>query len=155
MAIDNTQGQDFENRSFGAVMKELGNSTKDLIHSELNLLTAEVKSTTQIAAKHIVQMVTFGTLLVLSIFPLMAFLVIGLGELLNDRYWLSSLIVAVVFAAVGGPLAYAAFKKLKNVDFTLPHTKASLNTEIATAQQKIEDLKTAAKGDRHEPHTFH
>ncbi|MFN8790699.1 MAG: phage holin family protein [Bdellovibrionales bacterium] len=155
MSVDNIPRSEVETQSLGSVMKEIGNSAKDLIQSEVSLFKVELKSTAQIAVRHAIQLFMFGLLLVLSVFPMIAFLVIALGRALEDRYWLSSLIVAVVFAGVGGLLAYRAYKKLKDVDFTLPRTKAALNTEISSAQKKFDEVKSAAKGERHESPTIH
>ncbi len=155
MAIDNRTPHEIENQSYGAVMRELGSSTKDLIHSEINLMTAEMKYTAQNVGKHIGQAIIFGSLLVLSVFPFVAFLVIGLGNLMGNQYWLSSLIVAIVFAAIGGPMAYRSFKKIKEEDLKLPHTQAAVERQRSMAQQKFDDVKSAAKGDRYESQRFH
>lgn len=154
MAIDNSPKYRLEERSYGAVMRELGNSTKDLIHSELSLMTAELKVATQNVGKHMAQAVLFGALLVLSVFPFVAFLVIGLGRLMGDQYWLSSLIVAIVFAVVGGPMAYRAFKKIKDEDLKLPHTQSTFNQEMSVAQKKFDNVKRVVKGDRYESNGF-
>ncbi len=156
MATNNFPGEDrrqeFDGRTYASVMKEIGSSTKELIQSEINLLMTEFKLVAKNVGKHTTQVVAFGSLLALSVLPFLAFLVIGLGILLEDRYWLSSLIVAVVCAAVGGPLAHRAFKKIKDEDIKIPHAKAALEKEVATVQRKFDDLKTTAKGDHHESH---
>ena len=156
MATNNFPGednrQDFNGRTYASVMKEVGSSTKDLIQSEINLLVTEFKFVAQNVGKHTTQVVAFGSLLALSVLPFLAFLVIGLGILLDDRYWLSSLIVSAVCALIGGPLAYRAFRKIKNEDIKMPHAKASLEKEVATVQRKFDDLKTTAKGDHYESH---
>lgn len=142
-------GFDGEARSYTSVIKELGTSAKDLIQSEINLMTAELKHVANHVARHSAQAAAFGALLALSIFPFLAFLVIGLGELLDDRYWLSSLIVAIICAAVGGPLALKAFKKIKEEDLKFSHTKASLNRSLEAVQGKVEQVKDAARGDHY------
>jgi hypothetical protein len=140
---------DGEIRSYASVLKELGTSAKDLLQSELHLMTAELKHVGNAVGRHMAQAAAFGALLALSIFPFLAFLVIGLGELLDDRYWLSSLIVAIVCAAIGGPLAYRAFKKIKEDDLKFTHTKASLDRSLESVQGKFEQVKVAARGDQY------
>ena len=141
-------------QTYSSVMREVGQSTRDLIKSEINLLLAEFKVVGQKVGRHTTEVVVFGSLVFLSVIPFLAFLVISLGEYLDGRYWLSSLIVSVACALVGGPLAYRAFKKIKNEDLKMPHTKSAFEKEVATVQRKFQDLKTTAiaQGEHHESH---
>lgn len=115
--------KDREGHTVGEVVAEVGTSAKDLVKSELDLARAEIKQSAAEVGRHSAQAAIFGTLLMLSAFPFLAFLVIGLGRILNGRYWLSSLLVAVVCAAVGGIMAYRAYKKIKHTDLSLPRTR--------------------------------
>jgi hypothetical protein len=146
---------DISNQSLAQSFKEVVNSTKSLIQSEMELVTAEVKQSAKTAGSHVTQLMTFGFLLALSVFPLLAFFVIGLGELMGGRYWLSSLIVAVLCAAIGGSMAYRAYKKLVEHDLQIPVTRASLRRESAVAQGASEELKDAAKGERYGSNSAH
>ena len=139
-------------QTYSSVMKEVGQSTRDLIQSEINLIMAEFRQMTHNLGKHTTQAVIYSSLLFLSVIPFLAFLVIGLGIYLDGRYWLSSLIVSIACALVGGPLANRAFKKIRTEDLKMPHVKASLEKEVATVQRKFQDLKTTAQGDHHESH---
>lgn len=139
------------NRSFSSVVRELGSSAKDLIQSEINLMTAELKHVGRDVARHSAQAAAFGALLALSIFPFLAFIVIGLGDLLDGRYWLSSLIVAIVCAVVGGIFAYRAFKKIKEDDLDFSHTKYGFNKGMNAVSGKFEQVKDAARGEQYEP----
>jgi len=132
-----------DTQSIGTVVKEVGSSAKNLVQSELELLKAEVKDSSRDLSKHAAETAIFGGLFVVSVLPLLAFLVIALGRGLNNRYWLSSLIVAVACAAIGGPVAYRAFKKIKNEDLTLPRTSESLGQSRESISAKIEDVKEA------------
>ena len=89
----------------------LGSSTKDFIDSEINIVMAEFKQSMSSFTSHITQAAAFGGLVAISVLPLLAVLVIGVGELLGHRYWLSSLLVAVACVAIGAPFAYRSFKK--------------------------------------------
>jgi hypothetical protein len=117
---------------------------KDLVQNEAQLMKAEIKESSKDLGKDVTQAAIFGALLALSALPFLAFLVIGLGDLINN-YWLSSLIVAVICAAVGGGMAYASYKKIKERDFSFPRTRASLNRERDTIVAKVEDIKEATK----------
>ncbi|MEZ0391974.1 MAG: phage holin family protein [Pseudobdellovibrionaceae bacterium] len=149
MYTDSFTQPDGEVKSYGSIIRELGMSAKDLIQSEISLMTAELKHVAQDVGRHSAQAAAFGALLALSVFPFLAFVVIGLGDLLDGRYWLSSLIVAVICAAVGGPLAYRAFRKIKENDIKFTHSKAKLQRGLEAFSGKIDQVKDAARGDRY------
>jgi hypothetical protein len=143
--------------SYAEALKEVGISTKDVIQSELALIKAEFQYETRRAGRHVTQIAIFGGLVALSVLPLIAFLVIGLGNLMGGRYALSSLIVALVFAIVGGAMAYRAYKQLKEEDLKFSRTRKSLDLEAGVVQAKVDDVKNAAnpKGARYESHRLH
>ncbi len=131
--------------SLGAVLRDIGVSAKDLIQSEIDLIKIELKDSAAKVGKHSAQVAMFGVLFALSIIPFMAFLVIALGEVLDDNYWLSSLIVAIVFAAVGGALAYRAYNKIKTEDVNMHHARDGWGREIDALKEKINELKMATQ----------
>lgn len=155
MAIENYSQPHDGTASYGTVLRELGQSAKDLVQSEIRLMTTELKQAGQKVGRHSAQAAAFGGLLVLSIFPFLAFVVIGLGQLFGDNYWLSSLIVAIVCAAVGGPLAYRAYKKIKDEDLDFSATRETLDREVYTVKERVNEIKDAARGDRHESDQLH
>ena len=133
--------------SYTETIREIISSSKDLVTSEIALATAELKHVAKATSRDLIQVAIFGTMAALSLLPFIAFLVIGLGELLDDRYWLSSLIVAVVFATVGGVVAYRNVKKITEKDLDFSATKNSLRREKFVIQSNVERVKTAVKGD--------
>lgn len=126
--------------SFSSVIRDLAGSAKDLFHSEVGLVRAEMSDSARRIARHSAQAAIFGAFLALSVIPFMAFLVIGFGELLDGRYWLSSLLVAILFAAVGGTMTYKAYEKLKEDDLTLPKTRQSLEEIKSTVTGEQDEL---------------
>ena len=119
-------------------------------------ISSEFKEFFPAFSKHFQQAVFFGILLVLSAIPFLAFAVIGLGELLDGRYWLSSLIVSVVCAGLGSPLYRRAIKKITTEDFKFTQTRKSLNKALKVSNEKSEVIKAAIiKGDQHEQDTIH
>lgn len=136
--------KDSEGHSVGEVIREIGTSAKDLVKSEIDLARSEIKDSATFVGRHSAQAAMFGALLAISVFPFLAFCVIGLGHLLNDRYWLSSLIVAIVCAVIGGAMTYRAYKKMKQADLSLPHTRGSLQMEKETVVNRAQDIKETA-----------
>lgn len=146
---ENSSPVEPDRKTYGHMMKEIGLSTRDLVRSELDLVFAESKLVLSEVKENAMRGIFFGFVAGLSAFPLIAFLVIGLGILLNDRYWLSSLIVGLVLAGVGGPLAYRSFQK---ITFKMPRSKAALGQELASVSKSFEDLQTTIKGEKNESH---
>lgn len=144
-----------ETSGYNDIIREIFTSSKELVQNELTLAKAEFKHVAKDTIQDLIQVGIFGTLLALSLLPFIAFLVIGLGELLNQRYWLSSLIVAVVFAAIGGVMAYRSFNKIKQQDIDFTVTKNSLRKEKDMVQSNLERIKQAAKGDNYESAQLH
>ena len=136
---------DAGNASLGQVLRDIGLSAKDVIRSEVDLLKEELKESANKVGKHSAQVVMFGLLFALSIVPFMAFLVIALGEILDENYWLSSLIVSLLFAAVGGAMAFRAYRKIKTEDVSLNHARDGWGREIETLKEKINELKMATQ----------
>jgi hypothetical protein len=131
--------------SFSSVAHEMTDSIKAVIRSEFHLAKAEFKENGSQAARYAVRMAIFGAIAILGIFPFLSFLVIGLGRLLNGNYWLSSLLVSVVFFAVGGSVAYLMFKRVKQVDFRFENTRDSVVTQIRTVDRKLHEVTDIAK----------
>ncbi len=137
-------GSSSDNQSLISVVKEIATSAKDVFQSEIILVKEELKSAAKEAAKDSAQMMMALGLVILSALPFVAFLVLGLGEILDGQYWLSSLIVAVVIAAIGGVWASIKFKELKNEDLKLNHT--GLKREVQSVKRSFQDLKNATQG---------
>ncbi len=99
--------------SFARILRDLGLSTKDLVQGEMALFKAEAKMNLQELRVQFTKLVVFALVALVSSGPLCAFLVIGLGKILNENYWLSSLIVGAVLALIGGGLAYRTLQEVK------------------------------------------
>lgn len=133
---------------YGALLGEITGSVKDLVTAEMGLVRAELNQIAPNLKKHSMQAAIFGALVALSVLPFLAFLVIGLGELLDGRYWLSSLVVAVVFAVVGGLMASRSLQKIRDEDLKFPRTQDSLKRITETVKEKINDVKTTPQERR-------
>ena len=142
-----------EGPNYGHILRDISENTRNLVRSEISLVRAEMKTVLPRVAKHSSQMLIFGTVCALSVFPFLAFLVIGLGRLLGDNYWLSSLIVAITFAAVGAPVALGALKKIKSEDLNFTRTKQGVAQSVHSIQDKVKEVLEAAKGKAN--HGYH
>jgi hypothetical protein len=131
--------------SFSSVAQEMTESLKAVIRSEFHLAKAEFKENGTQAAHYSVRMAIFGVIAALGVFPFLSFLVFGLGRLLDDNYWLSSLIVSVVLFAVGGTVAYLMYKRIKQVNFKFDNTRNSVVTQLRTMDRKLHEVTDIAK----------
>jgi hypothetical protein len=145
----NLSNQTQSTDNYSGIIRELVSSSKDLLKSEIALAVAEIKEVSNKTSSDLVKLAIFGVIAMLSLPPFVAFLVIGLGELLGDRYWLSALIVSITFASVGGTLAYLTLKKIKEKDIDFSALKSSIRREKSVVQSSVERIKSAAKGESH------
>jgi uncharacterized membrane protein YqjE len=152
-------------RPLGNTIAEIASGLKDVARAEIRLAKAELARSASITGNAALRIGVFGVVASLGILPFLGFLVIGLGELLNGNYWLSSLIVSLVLFAVGGLVAYLAFKKLKSEDLTLPVTRRALDQGVdrigrqvsATSSEIGQTVKHQAAGlkELRHPPEFH
>lgn len=127
----------------GSAIRSVTSSMNDVVRSEIQLAKAELKNSAGKLAGSGAQIGFFGGIALAGIFPFMAFLVVGLGEILGNNYWLSSLIVSVVFFVFGGGLAYRAYMRAKDVDYAIPETRRSVESEADVVQNKVRQLRRA------------
>lgn len=136
-------------------MREVSDGAQSILSSEVELMRAELAEAAGKIRSHLTQVLVFGAVSVLGALPLLAFVVIALGNLMGGAYGLSSLIVGLVFAAIGGGFAYRGFEKIKDEDLRFDRTRNSLKREVATVQTKIDEVKNAVKGESYEPDRLH
>jgi hypothetical protein len=148
--MDSTTHFESSRRAHSASASEVKDSATGLLKSELRLAAAEIKHATgHVKAQSTTLLIASGAAL-LGLLPMMAFLVIGLGDILNHNYWLSSLIVFLVFTGIGGLVAYGAVKKMKAGDLSLPRTRRSLSETADGLSRTADELKDTARVRMHE-----
>lgn len=139
-------------RTYGEIFDDIGDSLKDLILSDVLLMMSELKQIQQKLGGEVKKIISYGTLLALSSLPLVVFAIIGLGILMNGRYWLSSLIVGLVFFVFGGLGFLSACKRLKKIDMDLPKTKSALREEGRILSKELNKVRMTVKGEGNELH---
>lgn len=140
--------------SYGHILGEITSAIKGIMASEANLFMTELQHLQPKFSKHMSQIILFSAVMILSVPPFIAFLVIGLGEILNNQYWLSALIVSLVFMLIGLPMVLQGLKKLKNEDFKFTQTKRSLRDIMQTSQRGLDKIKTGSKGSSYESESY-
>jgi uncharacterized membrane protein YqjE len=127
-------------RGITEILGDLYRNSVGIAQQEITIIKEETKSVGQKTAFHTVLLAGFGLLTILSVLPLIAFLVIGLGRLMDDNYWASSLIVGLVLLAIGGGVSYYALSKVKQ-DLTFPRTKTTLKRIVDFFESETRKLK--------------
>ncbi len=135
--------------SYGALLKEVTLTAKDIAKEELALIRAEMKEIGPRAARHSFALVAFAAIAALGTLPLIAFLVMGLGEILDGRYALSSLLVALTCFTIGAPLAYRAYRRLKKVDLSFPKSRHGLEQSVEAVSKTAQAIQKATEGEEH------
>ncbi len=116
-------------KSYSEVLTDLNRTTKALILNDLKLVNQDLKKIGKDLKTHTSSLAVFGCLFLLSAIPLLIFSILLLGEALNDRYWLSSLIIGVTLFAGGYFGVMYFYRKLKRINFKLEKTSFALKRE--------------------------
>jgi hypothetical protein len=135
-----------EPEHLSVLLHELSTAFAHLCQDELAVFKLEAKQVGAQLSAHVTRLALFGAILALSTLPFMAFLVLALGELFGQRYWLSCLLVAIASAAVGGVFAARSLGTIRKQDLQLPHTVATLEQEKTVLLREIEALRKASEG---------
>jgi hypothetical protein len=132
-------------RSFPALLRQLAEDGNALIQHEIALAKLEIRQSVRTTARNVGLIGTGAMLVVLGMLVLLVFLVIGLGILLGDRYWLSTLIVGIGLAAFGVLIAYSGTKGIGQSRLTPNETIATLQENRAWVAAEARELKRDLK----------
>lgn len=146
--MDHIPTNDMDRRSLPTILREVSAGIQDVFRSEFRMAKAEFRTTASRVTRDSALFGIFGAFAALGIFPFMAFLVIGLGKLIGDRYWLSSLIVALAMFIIGGIMAYASFQKVRSEDLTLSTTREALDQPFDAVDRRLHQVADITSGRR-------
>ena len=132
-----TQGRE---PSIGELFSQLSNDASRLIQQELALAKAELRETATMLARDAAKFAVAAVLGLLGALAATAFLIIGLGALL-DNYWASALLVTIVYLAVAGLLARSAAKEIKTRGVKPEETLRTLREDADWAKREAQALK--------------
>jgi uncharacterized membrane protein YqjE len=107
-------------------LRQIPLTLANVVRSELHLAQVEMKLTGRKLRSHAVEIGAAIGVTVTGLFPFMAFLVIGLGEILRGNFWLSSLIVSLFMLTIGAGLARRVYLRFQLEELTLPETRHAL-----------------------------
>jgi hypothetical protein len=128
-------------RSLGELFRQLTSDTSELVTKEIALVKAEARLTAATLVRDGAKVGTALGLAFAGVLALTAFLIAGLGDLLNGKYWLSALIIGVLFLAVGGGLLKSAVDHIKRRGQSVKHSVETLKDTANWAKQEARQVK--------------
>ena len=127
--------------SLGELFRDLTTETSELVSKEIALVKAEARQTGTTMAKDGAKIGIASGLAFAGALALTAFLIVGLGDLLNGKYWLSALIIGVLFLAIGGGLVKNAIGDIKRRGQSVKHTVDTVKDTASWAKQETRQVK--------------
>ncbi len=126
--------------SLGELLTRLTTDTGELVRQEVALARSEIRQVGSTLARDGARLGIALGLALAGALALTAFLVIAIGDLLNN-YWLGALAVGLVLAGIGAVLAKSAINDVKQRGLTPQQTVASLKENAAWAKQETQEVK--------------
>lgn len=128
-------------RSLGELFRDLTTETSDLVSKEIALVKAEARQTGATLARDGAKIGVASGLAFAGVLALTAFLIAGLGDLLGGKYWLSALIIGVVFLAIGMGLVKSATGDMKRRGQSIKHTADTVKDTGTWAKEEARQVK--------------
>ncbi len=94
------------------LLRRFGQDAAALVRHEITLAKLELRQSAGDYARDSARLAVAAAVGLLGALALMAFLIVGLGDLI-DNYWLSALIIAVLFLGAAAFMAKSAWAHLK------------------------------------------
>ncbi|HZS59258.1 MAG TPA: phage holin family protein [Gemmatimonadaceae bacterium] len=126
--------------SVNTLVRRLADDMKRLVHDEVALAKVELRHAGAALAPQGVKLGMAVGLAFGGSLTLIAFLVIGLGELLSGNYWLSALIVGVICTAAGGLLVQSAAHRIARIQLVPRETTSAVRESATWAKQEVKDI---------------
>lgn len=134
--------------SLGELFGQLSADVGQLVNQEMTLAKAELRETASGLAKDGAKLGVAAALGLLGAFAATAFLILGIGDLL-DNYWLSALIVTVLYLVVAAVLAKNAASDMKKRSVKPEQTVATLREDADWARREVKGIKREWTSQKH------
>ena len=134
-------------RPLSQLLKDLMFNCSALVRSEIKLAAAEARQNAMQASRGFARAAGFFGIAYFGAIALLAFAILGLGDLLQGRYWLSSLLIGLILGVPGILLGLRALRGL-SPESALATTRASLHEDEILLQNAIETPHSHPPGPR-------
>lgn len=128
----------------GVLLKRFGQDASTLVRQEITLAKLELRDSAKGLAQDAGKLGAAAGLGLFGGFALLAFLIIGLGDLI-DNYWLSALIVAVLLLGAAAVMANGALAHLKKSRIAPAETVQTLKEDQRWARREVQEFKQSMK----------
>jgi hypothetical protein len=126
------------------LLKRFGQDASTLVRQEIALAKLEVRESAKGLAKDAGKLGAAAGLGLLGGFALLAFIIVGLGDLINN-YWLSALIVAVLLLGAAAIMAKGALANMKKNNLKPEETVQTLIEDKRWAKREAQEFKQSMK----------
>jgi uncharacterized membrane protein YqjE len=126
--------------ALGDLIRQLAQDSATLVRQEVALAKAEIRENVKTAGRNAAMVAVGGVLALLGVLVLVAFLVMLVGDAL-DEYWLGALIVGALFLIVGGILAKKALGNLKQESLAPEQTLETLKEDKQWLQSEMKSVR--------------
>ena len=132
-----------DGQSVGELVKQLSTDTSHLFRQEINLAKAELKESAGHMVKGATKVGIAAGLAIPGLFAFGAFLIIALGDLMNENYWLSALIVSLAMLGVAGLMAKKGVAEFGKASLVPEETVGTLREDAEWAKTESQAFKRA------------
>lgn len=132
--------------SFKDLLRELFQSSGDLIKNEIALLKVQAKETSRELGKRGARLFLLAGVMTISILPILTGLVWGLGLLLDGRYWLSALIIGFSGVVLSGYFIYRTLQSMKFLTEKARVSRENFKAASTTVEQRPPEFQQALQG---------
>ena len=126
-----------DTRGLGALLKDLGEGTGELVRQEARLARVEASELVRGVGLGTAAVATGGVLGLLGALALLAGLIMLAGDQwLQDRYWLAALIVTVLAGSAAAFYTWRGLKRLSPKQLVPDQTVATLKEDVEWLKQQ-------------------
>ena len=140
-----------DDASLIALFRRLAEQAQSLVRQEVALAKAEIRESVRDLAVAAGVMTAGALMILVSLTVFLVFLVLALGELLGERYWLSSLLIGLLFAICGIVLIVRGQRRLSGSDLVPEKTIESVQETARWATGEAQRFKTEKLSDSTRP----
>lgn len=126
--------------SLGELFGQLSNDATRLIRQEVTLAKSELRETGSRLARDGARLAAAAGLALMAALAATAFLIIALGDLF-DNYWLSALVVTLLFGAIAAALGKSAMADIRSAGIRPEATLETLREDREWAKREAQGLK--------------
>ncbi len=128
----------------GDLLKQFGQDAGTLVKQEIALAKLELRESIQEFTNDAGKLGAAAGLALFGAMALLAFLIIGLGALI-DNYWLSALIIAVVLLGAAAIMGKGALNHMKRTSLAPRETVQTLRDDQRWVKREVQDFKQSMK----------